>query len=110
MRSVEGNLRRMAGALSGRGVDDDPAPLMEVAPDLDEGTRGALILMLTNEADHLRELQEGGDDRVVVSRSILEMVDKNLLSVATGSHNHDPEVHQQLLDIHQLTQVLMGKG
>lgn len=99
MKSVELNLRRMAAALAGTSVDDDPGPLLEVGLDMSEETRGALVMCLVNEANHLQEMQ--GSDMVVLSRAFLEMVEKTLLDIAT-QNQHCETGHSRLLDLHNL--------
>lgn len=36
MKSIEMNLRRLAAALAGVSIDDDPGPLLEMGTDMNE--------------------------------------------------------------------------
>ena len=108
MISVEMNLRRLAGALAGQALDDDETPFIEIAPDIEDSTRGALVLCLNNEANHLRELREAGDDRMGVSRSLLEIVAMNIQEIATEGHHQEP-THVRLLDVSRLLRMILGE-
>lgn len=99
MKSIEMNLRRMAAALAGVSIDDDPGPLLEMGADMGDETRGAIVMCLVNEANHLREMQGGG--MVVLSRAFLELVEKTLLEIAT-QNDHCETGHSRLLDLHNL--------
>lgn len=99
MQAVEKNLRRLAGALMGQAVDDDPDPFVEIGADIEDETRGALVMAIINEANHLREMQ--GGSMVVLPRAFLELVAETLQSIIDTGHMDEVD-RSRLHDLHNL--------